>query len=135
MTEIPNPKLTITQDGKERELFMSYGLLNVLSIAVGSPELVPAMSLDDELRTEVLKAVLAERKVTGKVVQAIADLEEIEISIDDVEAVLDWAGEHLMGFFMRRLAKSAKHVENHKSLLEGLKSSMDGLRSLASATA
>ncbi|MGO7308761.1 hypothetical protein ACCS91_33440 [Rhizobium ruizarguesonis] len=128
-------KLTITQDGRERELFMSYGLLNVLSIAVGSPELVPSMSLDDQLRGEVLAAVLAERKVTGKVIKPVEDLDDIDVSIDDVEAILDWAGEHLMGFFMRRLAKSAKHVEKHKDLLVGLKSSMDGLQGLASATA
>jgi hypothetical protein len=134
MTETPNPKLNIKQDGEDREIFMSYGLLNALSIVVGSPELVPSMSLDDELRDVVLKALLAERKVTGKIVKKVDDIEDIEISIDDVERLLDWAGEHLMGFFVRRLVKSAKHVENHKGLLEDLKSSMGGLQALASAT-
>jgi hypothetical protein len=134
MTEKTNDKLSITQDGNERELFMSYGLLNALSLLVGSPEVVPAMSLDDGLRAEILAAVLAERKVTGKVLKPVEDIDDIDISIDDIERILDWAGAHLMGFFMRRLAKSAKHVENHKELLEGLKSSMAGLKDLASAT-
>jgi hypothetical protein len=128
-------KLSISFEGAERELFMSYGLLNELAKLVGSPEVAPQISLDEYLRSEVLKACLAERKPSGKVLKAIEDMDDLDMSIDDVESVLDWATEHVLSFFVRSLGKMVKRVESNKDVLEGLKSSLAGLEASASATA
>lgn len=129
-------KLSITFEGNERELFMSYGLLNELAKLVGSPEVAPSISLDEHLREEVLKACLADRKPnSGKVIAPVADMDDLDITISDIEAVLDWATENVLGFFVRSLGKMVKRVESNKDVLEGLKSSLDGLQGSASATA
>jgi hypothetical protein len=127
--------LHITLAGADRELLMSYGLLNELAKIVGSPEVAPSISIDEGLRQEVLAACLAERKPSGKILKPVPDMDDLEISIDDIESILDWATEHVLSFFVRSLGKMVKRVEANKDVLEGLKSSLDGLQASASATA
>ena len=128
-------KLNITYQGVDRELFMSYGLLNELAKLVGSPEIAPSISLDEFLREEVLKACLAERKPTGKVLKHVADMDDLDVSVEDIEAILDWATENVLSFFVRSLGKMVQRVESNKDVLEGLKSSLAGLQGSVSATA
>jgi hypothetical protein len=128
-------KLSIKISGEERELFMSYGLLNELAKIVGSPEAAPQIAINEYLREEVLKATLAERKPSGKVTKPVADIDDIDISIADVEALLDWATENVLSFFVRSLKKVVGHAEANKDAFEALKSSLAGLESSASATA
>jgi hypothetical protein len=128
-------KLSITFEGSDRELLMSYGLLNELAKLVGSPEVAPSISIDEHLRQEVLAACLADRKPSGKITKAVADMDDLDISIDDIESILDWATEHVLSFFVRSLGKMVKRVEANKDVLEGLKSSLDGLQASTSATA
>lgn len=127
-------KLSITYNGEERELFMSYGLLNELTKLVGSPEIAPSITVNEILRESVLMAVLAERKPTGKVVKAVEDIDDIEVSVEDVEKILDWATDAVLSFFVRSLGKMVQRVEDNKEVLEGLKSSLDGLVGSPSAS-
>lgn len=128
-------KISIILAGEERELFMSYGLLNELTKLVGSPEVAPSITIDEDLRADVLKACLAERKASGKIVKELEDVEDIDASIEDIEKLLDWATEHVLSFFVRSLGKMVKQAESNKDVLAGLKSSLDGLQASASATA
>jgi hypothetical protein len=128
-------KITITYEGKEREIFLSYGLLNELARIVRSPDLAPSITIDEDLREEVLAACLAERKASGKITKPVADIEDIDMSIEDVERLLDWATEGVLSFFVRSLGKMVKQVEQNKDTLVALKSSLDGLQASASATA
>ncbi|WP_454287261.1 hypothetical protein [Rhizobium arsenicireducens] len=120
-------KLTVKFEGKDLDLFMSYGLLNELVKLVGSPEVAPTISIDDDLREGVLKAVLAVRKPSGKIVTPVADIDDLDMSITDIEAVLDWSTEAVLSFFVRSLGKMVRQVEANKDVLEGLKSSLAGL--------
>lgn len=123
-----NDKLSINYNGVEHELFMSYGLLNELAKLVGSPEVAPSISIDEHLREAVLSTCLAERKRSGKLIKSVEDIDDLDISVSDIEAILDWATEHVLSFFVRSLAKMVSRVEANKDVLEGLKSSMDGLQ-------
>ena len=120
-------KLSIKVNGEDREIFMSYGLLNALTVIVGSAEVAPMIAINAELREDVLKAVLAERKATGKIIKEVPDIEDVDISIEDVEKLLDWVTENVMSFFVRSLGKMVQRVEQNKETLEGLKSSVAGL--------
>jgi hypothetical protein len=96
--------LTVTVDGQKREILMSYGLLNELSRHIQDPAQIPAIAVNADVRDTVLKAVLAGRKKSGKITTPVEDLDEIDISLADIELILGWVGEHLMGFFVRSLA-------------------------------
>lgn len=120
------PTLTITIDGESRDLFMSFGLLDTLSRIVIDPSRIAAIFTEPDLREEILKAALAHRRKSGKVESEI-DLEDTDISIKDVENVLQWVADHVMDFLLRSLRKVVEVTEQNKTLLQGLGSSLTGL--------
>jgi hypothetical protein len=122
-----NDKITVKLNGKERELFMSFGLLNSLTRIVDDPSRVPAVRTDPELRDAALAAALAERKPSGKIEKEV-DIDDIDITIEDVERTLDWVMEHVMSFFVRALKKVVAVTEANKADMEALASSVNGLK-------
>lgn len=119
-------KLIIKQNGEDRELFMSFGLLNELTKLAPTPESVALFGLDPETRTEVRKAILAERKSGGKISRPVDDPDEIEVSIEDTELMIKWAMEHVIGFFIRSMSAIEAVTKAAEPVLKGLKSSQDG---------
>lgn len=105
---------------------MSFGLLNELSILIGDPGRIAAVPVDPELRKAILLACLAERKKSGKIEKAVADFDDLDISISDIENILDWTMGHLMDFFVRSLKKVVQVTETHKTDLASLQSSLTG---------
>lgn len=112
----------ITINGKHEEIFMSYGLLNHLSIVVGEVNNITSIGLDPELREGVLKCLLSERTKTGKI-KTERSAEDVDISLEDVENLIDWAAEHLVDFFLRRATKSKALFDKRMTELESLMSS------------
>jgi hypothetical protein len=121
-------KLIIKQDGKDRELFMSFGLLSQLSKIAGTPEQVVLFTVDPDVRDEVRKAVLAKRKGGGKITEPVDDPDELDISVDDNERLLKWAVDHTLDFFVRSMTIVADVVNDSKDRLTDLASSADGLK-------
>lgn len=130
-----DPHLTITVDEVEREFFMSFGLLDALTRTIGDPANIGAVHSEPNLREDVLKALLAERKKSGKVITASNDVDDYDISIADIEKLLDWAVEHVMSFFVRSLQKVVNVTERHKGQMEALASSLAGSNASASNAA
>jgi hypothetical protein len=94
--------ISVTVNGEAKEVLMSYGLLNQLVRTVGDLEQLGSMSIDPDVRDAILKQVLSERTRGGKITKE-ADLDDIEISVEDVEALLAWVGEHVLNFFLKAL--------------------------------
>ena len=113
---VDNSTLTVKIDGEDRDLFMSYGLLTALSKKLPTADAVGAIPHDPELRDVTLLVALAERSKTGKITKALDSIEDIDISMEDVERVLDWVMEHLTGFFVRGLEKSKKVLDAQAKL-------------------
>lgn len=127
-------KITVKVDDTDREIFLSFGLLNELTTIINDPARVAAISLDPELRTNVLNSVLATRRKNGKL-EAPADVSDLDISIEDVEKLLEWASEHIMSFFVRSLRLVDKVSQQHQREVEGLVSSLAGSKNSASKKA
>lgn len=125
--------ILVTVNEEERDLFMSFGLLNELSKILGDPQQVASVMIDPDLRTEVLSLVLAKRKKSGKLEEAI-DMDDVDISIEDVERVLHWTQEHVISFFVRSLKQVMAVTTNHKTEVSNLASSMGGSPESASKT-
>lgn len=122
-------------DGLDRELFMSFGLLNELSILIGDPGIIASVPVNPDMRKAVLMSCLAERKKSGKIERPVADFDDLDISIHDVEEILAWTMDHLMDFFVRSLKKVVQVTEAHKTDLASLGSSLGGSKASASPTA
>jgi hypothetical protein len=96
-------------DGEERELFMSFGLLNVLSQLVGGIEQLPFIYSESSMREVILITCLNERDNSGR----IPELSEFNalgerLSVTQAEDILGWVEAHLAGFFIRSLKRLGK---------------------------
>lgn len=118
----------ITCDGKEREIFMSFALLNRLCFIVRDISNIPLLHLDPMMREAVLEEMLAERTKSGNVTKEVK-IEEMEISLEDMESLLDFAGEHVVDFSIRVIEKATALQERNKDRLTTLQSTQVGLES------
>ena len=126
-------KIIVKVNGEDREIFMSFGLLNELTKIVEDPARVTAISVDNDLRDMVLKSLLATRKVSGKV-ENPCDLDDTEISVEDVERLLAWGAEHTLGFFLRSLQKVMELTKKNEKEMTALASFASGSQGSTSET-
>lgn len=119
----PKEHFTITQDGEDREIFMSFGLLNEITTLLGDPAVAASVYFQPELRENVLVAALHERSKTGKVINRVEGIDDVEISVDQIEELLAWEVEHAIAFF----ARSIDRVGRVKGQLEKFKVDMSTL--------
>lgn len=134
MTEKSKPDAFLTVSvgqEDERELFMSFGLLNESVRLVGDLNRVAAIGLNPDLSVAILTAVLAVRDAKGRVKD---DFVLPEMSPETAEAILDWVKEHVLDFFIRRLRKTLTLVDQNAEELKAIGSSLTGLGSAASKT-
>lgn len=101
--------LVVTVDEKPFEVFMSFALLNQLAGMVGDPENITLIHVNSDLRVAVLNAMLAKRTEKGKLLET-ADVEEMNISYEDINKLLTFAAEHVVNFTVAALT-AAKMVQ------------------------
>jgi hypothetical protein len=116
---MPDAKITV----RDREILMSYGLLNELTKLAGDPNKAATLDLDPDLAMQVLLTVLTPRTTSGKP----EDFDMPELTPDEAYKVFDWAKAHLLDFFMKRLQSSLGAIEGRKADLEKLGSLLSGL--------
>lgn len=121
----PADRFEITQDDKPREIFMSFGLLNTITTLMGDPALAASVYFNPELREKVILAALHERTKTGKIMDEVKSLDDVDISISDMEALLAWEVDHSIGFFARSMDR-VKGLKGHLESLTAGVSSLNG---------
>ena len=108
----PPATLIVNNGGNPQTLFMSFGLLNRLSRHLGNIDRLPILAVDPELQETILIEVFTPRDKQGNVLEPITSLEQIEISLDDADKVLDFVGDHIANFFTRTAEKAqARAIE------------------------
>lgn len=131
VTTAPNDKITISIDGEEKELFMSYGLLTNLAQVIDNPELAAGVSLNPEVLRTMCAIALVPRSESGAVlVKTDAEISEIldGLSPSSGEELIEWVQEHLIAFFMKGVTRSVEMVQamelatNQEKLQAALKS-------------
>ncbi|GJD32830.1 hypothetical protein PMNALOAF_4109 [Methylobacterium adhaesivum] len=130
-TSSPAPTLNIKIGSKSTEVTMFFGRLNELAELVGSFERLPEVDFHAPTRTAVLDILLSPRDERGR----RTDPEWIippDLSIEDAEAALDFAKEHLADFFLGRLEKHLASLQTNGQRLTGVGSSLNGLAPSAS---
>ena len=126
-------KITVQIGEEERELFMSYALLNRLARYIGNEHAdVTSIFINPEAQHQVLVEILAPRK-NGKIAQGF-DLENIELTREVADEIIEWAGAHVMDFFLRGLEKTAALGQANQKRALSLTSSLSGMQALASNT-
>lgn len=107
----PEPRIAVQLPDAQRTLFMSFGLLNELAALVGGAEAVPQLSFHAPTARTALELVLAPRDKHGNIPPQTDDdapIVPVDLAPEAAEAILDWVAAHVLDFFIRRFAKSAK---------------------------
>ena len=116
---------SIKINGKERDVKMSFGLLNILCQKVGDLDGAATIAMDQSLREGVLIELLSDRDTRGRISEEF-DLFTADMNPDDVVALLDWAGEHVLDFFLKGLERAKKLQERNMPRLKALMPSQAG---------
>jgi len=111
----PKDHFEIKQDGENREIFMSFGLLNEITKLMGDPATAASAFFNPELREKVLLAALHVRSKTGKIEHEVENLDDLDIDFASMEELLAWEVDHALAFFTRsmdRVVKLKGQLEN-----------------------
>lgn len=123
--EKPSPRFTIKVDGEDRDIFMSFALVNRLQFLVGDVEGLPLVMIDPTMRDAIMKELLAVRTKSGKLVDEV-DPETVEVSLSDITNILDWASAHILDFFLAGLERAQALQFRNQARLSNLKSTQAG---------
>lgn len=121
----PPDSVFIVFNGEEREIFMSFALLNRLTFIVQDISNIPMLHLNAQMREAVLEEMLAIRTKSGSVTKEVK-VEEAEVSLDHMEILLDFAGDHIMDFTIRVIEKATSLQNKNKARLTSLQSTQTG---------
>lgn len=120
--DLPKPSRTFDMivNGEKQTIAMTYGLFNEIMRVVPSPEQITDLVVTDPF----LRDYVVRRMLTGnKKVESDADLVdpfELDIDIDKLDDLVSWVAEHVLHFFMKSAAKTAKIGEKYKETTERL---------------
>jgi hypothetical protein len=113
------PIFSINLNGEEKDIKMSFALLNILCRSVGDIDGALLLDIDQELREAVLIELLSPRDDKGRISEPL-DLMVADVTPDAVAEILSWAGDHLMDFFLAALESTKAKQEKHKARLTAL---------------
>lgn len=130
----PAEHIDVRIGGKATTIFMSFGMRRALVAALGSMEHIDRILIDADLGDRLMAVALQERDKAGKITTP-KELDDIEISLADADALLNWISEHLLDFFMKRLESTKAVGDKFGPMLLNLMASMTGSEASASPTA
>ena len=126
MMNYPENTLNITIGDKSTDVTMFFGRLNELAEVIGAFERLPEVDFNFPTRTAVLDILLSPRDERGRRIEG-ESMNLHELTVDDGEALLDFAKEHLADFFLGRLEKHLVTIKNSGERLTAVGSSLNGL--------
>jgi hypothetical protein len=96
-----------------RELKMTFGMLNRLARIAGNVETLGMVMIDSDLQQALLSQLFATYDEKGKQLE-VADIDNINCSMEELLQLLAWVLESLTYFFLKNLQNSAKIAQQYK---------------------
>lgn len=106
-------------------IFMSYGLLNRLTLLIGGPEQLESVYLDPDLQMTVLCNLMGVYDAEKQTFTP-AQPDVLPLSVEEIPALLGWISEHVLDFFVQSLTTAQELEQRFKPRLEAFKSSQTG---------
>lgn len=115
---------TVTVNGKQREILMSFNLLSRIAKSIGGFGGLALLIQDEQIQSDFLVAILSERDEAGKVL-SVPKIDEIVMSPEEAGDLMKWSLGHLTDFFIswnsavaEKLVESQKRLDESKQKLE-----------------
>lgn len=118
--EKPNRSYTLTVNGEETEVVMSFAMFQEIMKVIPSPENIAHLLIQDfYLREYVLRRLLTgPKKVRSD--EDMIDLFEVDADPEALDDMLLWVADHILYFFMTTAGKSVTLGEKYKAKMEAL---------------
>lgn len=111
--------IEVTVDGQPRQILISFALVNRVCYLMGDASQIPMILQDAELREAILVEAFAERDAKGKVINR-KGIDEMEVSFDDIQNVLELVSEHVADFTMAAVERANRVMLARKAQIEAL---------------
>ena len=108
-----------------KEVKMTFGLLNILCRMVGDVDVAALMTIDGDLREQMIIQTLSPRDAKGIIISQVSVF-EIEASTDEFVILLDWIQEHVLSFFVQTGTKTAQVVADLQKKVVALQALLPG---------
>lgn len=144
MTETPLPTIELPEefdlvfDGSPRTVVMKFALLRELARMLPGPNDPQQVFHDENMFEDVLVTLLIPRDERGKPVLDEGQdwlLDDHDFSAEEAVALVKWAMEHVIGFFLSKFTTMTTLGETQLAQIETLLSSLPGLKASASMKA
>jgi len=110
---------TIQVGGEDHDIKMSFGLLNNLCRKAGDIDGAAMVALDQDLRDAFLVELLSPRDPRGKIKEPIEPF-ELDVEVQSVLDLIDWAGNHVMDFFLKGLERTKALQDRNMDRIKAL---------------
>lgn len=127
-------KLSVTVNGTDYTLFMSYSVLNRLTRLAGNLEDFNGMFVDPEVQEQVVFECVKRKCKPADAKMADLSLEDFEIGVEDADKIVTWAGDHVVDFFLKAFNNAQNASKRMEPLAQNLMSSLDGTETSTSKT-
>lgn len=117
--------LVVKINGEEHTLLMTYGLLTRLTMINSSVDNLLNGAADPTARDAMIITCLTKHGRSG-VFEPGFDFDDLDVAINECERIFDWAMEHLLDFFMRRMEAGTRISSPYAGRLQSLMRSIDG---------
>ena len=127
--DIPKPSRTfdLTVGGETKTITMTYGLFNEIMRVIPSPQQINDLIVTDALlRDYVIRRMLTGNKPV-KSDEDLIDPFDLDLDIFELDELVTWVAEHVLHFFMKSVAKTAKIGERYQGTIEELTRSTQSL--------
>jgi hypothetical protein len=127
-------KLKVTVNDSSVELFMSYGLLNRLAKIGGSAEDLSAIYVTPDMQERIIIECLCTKMKPHDKEKDEVEIDDFELTPDEAQKIVDWAGAHIVDFFLRAFNKATSANQRMEPMLNALMSSSGGSETSTSTT-
>lgn len=117
-------------DGKNREVFMSYGILTLLSDTVGGVDRMLMVAADTAVQDAFIKILLAPVDEKGRPDIENFSVYHLKVNLEDMIGLIEWASEHVSYFLLTLMERQLAIVDRQKPKLQGLLKKQEEVQSL-----
>jgi hypothetical protein len=117
----PALDITVKLNGEDKTIKMVYGMEMDIRRLLPNPTDAMQLALMDQFTQDYLvRRVLTDSKKMISNVDALIPAEDVDISTEDVERIIQWVLDHLLYFFAKRTAGMAQLGVRFKQQLPSL---------------
>tara|TARA_X000001388_G_scaffold52616_5_gene38379 strand:+ start:14816 stop:15172 length:357 start_codon:yes stop_codon:yes gene_type:complete len=110
MSDALKTTFIIKINDSEKEVFMSFALLNTITGYFENPEQLSEIFLNPQVRESILVELLSERNPTGRITKQL-NTSSLLIDPNDVLDLLEWVAEHVENFFTQAFKKANQRLK------------------------